>query len=76
MSQKGDSHAGRSKLSCEKGSVPKRATSNQDKYFALLGFATLAGEPIVCCAILLVVLQNPIVETGIDFTNEWVGDVE
>ena len=69
ISQKGDGHIGGTRILCEKGSAPKKMSSNQDKHFTLLGFTTLNGEPIVCVATLSCMDQNPCVEVGVDFTK-------
>ena len=45
VSKKGDSHAGGTRLTCEKGLVPKKVASNQDNHFSLLGFLALTGVP-------------------------------
>ena len=73
---KGDGHSGKSKISCERGRVLKRETSNQDKYFNLLDFTPLTSEPIRCCIILAGVFKKPIAETCVNFTKERVGDIE
>ena len=75
-SQKGDGHAGGKKLLCEKGSVPRKVVSHQDKHFTLLGFTALNGDAVMCCVIFSGVMQNPQVETGADFTKSIIGDVE
>ena len=56
--------------------VSTKKKSNQDNHFTLLGFTALANKPIMCCVIMEGILQNSIVETGVDLTKEWVGDVE
>ena len=74
ISQKGDGYVGGTKLLCEKGSVPRKITSNQDKHFTTLGFTVFSGEPAMCCIIFAGSNQNPQVESGVDFTKPCAGD--
>ena len=76
ISQKGDMHVRGTRLLCEKVSVPKQISSNEDKHFTLLGFTTFTSEPIMRAVILTGVNQNSCFESGINFTKEFIGDAE
>ena len=54
-SQKGNGHQGGNFLLCEKGTAPKRATSNQDEHFTLLDLPPLPvsmGRAVQCLLVL------------------------
>ena len=73
-SQKGYGHQGVTLLLCEKDSVKKRATSNQDKHFASLSFTTLATEPLTYCSMIDSIVSNCKVKTGVYMNKEYAGD--
>ena len=56
--------------------MPKKVSSNQDKYFTLLGFTALNGETVVCVAMLSGSNQNTYVEADFDFTKEHIGNAD
>ena len=56
--------------------MPKKVTSNQDKYFTLPRFTTLSGEPTIYCIIFSSTKQNAIVESGADFVKSHLDSAE
>ena len=66
ISQKGDGHIAGKKYVCEIDSIPKEQASHTDKHFALLGFAALSGEPVLCLIIITGIKDMYEIETGID----------
>lgn len=74
--QKGDGHVGSAKLLCEKGLAPRKATSNQDKHFTMLGCTAISGELAMRCAIFSGISENLLVETGVDFAKSFVSDID
>ena len=55
--------------------MPRKVTSNQDKHFTILSLTTLTGELAICIVIFTRAQQNLQVKTGIDFTKEYISDI-
>ena len=60
-------------MSCERCASPNKVKSNVDENFSLLVFAAANGKPIMCCIIFAGVIQNPQIETGIEFAKTMLG---
>ena len=56
--------------------VPQNKVQHRDKYFTLLGFTALTGEPVLCVIIIAGIQQKLNVESGIDsFVTNTFGNV-
>lgn len=76
ISQKGDGHVGGERCLCERGSVPKKVSSNVDKHFALLGFTALSGDPVMRAVAFSGANQSAHAECSVDFAKDFVRNDE
>ena len=76
LSQKGDSHIGGQKYTCEAGTIPQIKVQYSGKHFTLLSFTALSGAPVLCVIIIAGKMEDVCVETGIDKTVPVVGNIE
>ena len=66
ISMKGDGHAGGQLMLVERGQVPMKKISTNNKKFTLIGLTALTGEPVMCVLIIEGKRPNPSIEAGID----------
>lgn len=51
---------------CEKGTVPQIKVRHREKFFTLLFFTALSGEPVLCLVIVAGIQMKFNIEIGID----------
>ena len=56
--------------------MPKKVTSNNNKYLTLLGFAALSSNPIMHIVIFSGSNQNIHAETRVNFTKDFKGNIK
>ena len=71
---KGYGHSGCELLITEKGKVPQRKASTQNRKFTMVGLTSFTGEPVMCVVIIEGKFLNGAIEAGVDIQVQPDGD--
>ena len=71
---KGDGHNGGELLIIEKGKVPQRKASTQNRKFTMIGLTSFTGEPVMCVIIIEGKIPNGAIKAGVDIQVQPDGD--